>query len=205
MAFASFNSSKTIKGRLQAALYSMRKKRRLALQIPIPPPEPIEIFFGDQTSGGGGNWPAASDRALFRRVTVSTPGGVPAIAKSIRIAFRDLSDTTTNVKALLYTHLTTGGPVGNLLAVSSPVQVRAAGFYTFVLPDTELESGSSFWIGGVSDNFTMYFDSNATPDGIGSHLMNGTLSYASPNSTAPAPSASYANTLAAYLQCEYTP
>lgn len=205
MAFANFNSSSSVKGRLQAALYSMRKKRRLAAQTPEPPPEPVEILFGDQTSGGGGNWPAASDRALFRRITVSTPGDVPVTAKAIRMAFKDLSDSNTNVKALLYTHLPSGGPVGNLLAVSPPVQIRSAGFYTFTLPDTELASGSSFWIGGVSDNFTMYFDSNATPDGVGSVLMNGTLSYSNPNAVAPSPSASYANTLATYLQCEYIP
>ena len=37
MSFAGFNSSKFVKGRLQAALYFMRKKNRLARETPIEP------------------------------------------------------------------------------------------------------------------------------------------------------------------------
>ena len=44
MSFASFNSNKSVKGRLQAALYFMRKKKRLQNQEqPVEPdPEPEE-------------------------------------------------------------------------------------------------------------------------------------------------------------------
>ena len=41
MSFAGFNSSKLVKGRIQAALYFMRKKNRLARQEkPEEPEEP---------------------------------------------------------------------------------------------------------------------------------------------------------------------
>lgn len=36
--FAGFNSKKTVKGRLQAALYTMRKKNRKKRETPPPPP-----------------------------------------------------------------------------------------------------------------------------------------------------------------------
>lgn len=46
MSFAGFNSSRTVKGRLQAALYWMRKKNRLERQAaqeePEPDPDPPE-------------------------------------------------------------------------------------------------------------------------------------------------------------------
>ncbi len=42
MSFAGFNSSKLVKGRIQAALYFMRKKNRLARQEkPEEPENPV--------------------------------------------------------------------------------------------------------------------------------------------------------------------
>lgn len=56
MSFAGFNSSKLVKGRLQAALYSMRKKNRIRRQGGIDPPEP---------SWKPSNWFAANENGLW--------------------------------------------------------------------------------------------------------------------------------------------
>lgn len=208
MAFANFNSSDAIKGRLQAALYSNRKRRRQRAEGGGTPPEPEEIFFGAQTVGGGGNWGGGTDRAMFRRLTLVSPNGSPLTVKAVHVAIRTCTGPGDLMKGLVYSDLGTATPVGQRLGFSSAFAILATGYHRLEVPEFEVDSGDNVWCGAVwsPGAFQCEFDSELVPAAPDTIMFNGTISYAAPELNAPATAApTYANTLAAYLECSYIP
>jgi hypothetical protein len=169
------------------------------------PPSPVEINFGGQTTGGGGNWGASTDRAMFRQVTCVSPNGSPLTIKAIHIAFRIAGNPAEFVKGLVYSD--NANSPGNRIAVSDPVNDDVTGYVRLAVIDSEIPSGTILWIGAVWSfgAFEAEFDSELIPVAPNTVLMNGTVDYTNPPAVAPAPDASYANTLACYLECTYVP
>lgn len=209
MSFAGFNSGKFVKGRLQAALYFMRKKNRLRREGggPSPEPEPEEIFFGAQTTGGDGNWGHGANRAMFRRLTLTAPGGEELTIKAVHVAIRTAGDGS--IKGLVYSDLGTATPVGEQLGVSDPQLTTVAGYVRCPVVDVVVPSGTNVWSGAVwgpSGTGTGEFDSELVPAAPNTIMFNNTFNYDAPPADAPATAEpNYANTLACFIECTYIP
>lgn len=183
----------------------MRKNRLAKLQQPVEA-VPTQIFFGAQTGGGGGNWGGSTDRAMFRRLTLTSPNGQPLTVKAVHVRIRTFTGSGDSMKGLVYSDLGTATPVGNRLAISNAFLIPGTGYHRLEVPDTEIVSGTNVWIGAVwSDGaFRCEFDSELVQAPPNTIMFNGTFDYTSPPAAAPATaSPSYANTLAAYIECTY--
>lgn len=207
MSFAGFNSSKFVKGRLQAALYAMRKRNRDRREGD-PTPQPVEIFFGAQTTGGGGTWGAGTDRAMFRQLTLTSPNGTPITVKAVHIAIRTAGAAGENFKGLVYTDLGTPDGVGSQLAVGAVQSAESVGYQRSAVTEFQVPSGTVVWAGGVwSDGaFQAEFDSETVQAAPNTVMFASSFDYTNPPADAPAVvDGSYANTLACYLECTYIP
>ena len=112
---------------------------------------------------------------------------------------------STPIKMAVYTN--NAGAAGTLLAVSDPTTVSAAGWHAFAFNDEVINPQDihiiavSGPVGGAGWDMGS-FNSGGLP---AARIYNGTLSYANPPATAPAPTTQYNNGLAVNIEYEYTP
>jgi hypothetical protein len=159
---------------------------------PVWTPTPLGGTFGDTGTGGGGNWPTAADRAI-----VGGPYTVPVDAEitELHLSFRTATDAGLGIKGIVILDNPTGE--GSVLSVGTQT-LTLAGVHTLILPVSAIvTAGQSIWLGGVANASGGEMDSGGT-DTIGTRLYNGTFSYASAPSTAPADSITYGNRLACW-------
>lgn len=148
-------------------------------------------IFGDN-SAGTQTHNASGNRAYLDRFTLSEAG----TADSISIYFASGS-AGIGVKGLIYSD--SGGSPGSLVAVSAAGSTAGgAGWMTLAFAGESLAEGN-YWIGGVTNNFGCAFGSDTTGDAPNVAMANGTLTYATPQSTWPGTSVSYSTRLNVYV------
>lgn len=169
--------------------------------------EPVEILFGAQTTGGGGNWGGGTDRAMFRRLTLTSPNGNELTIKAVHLGIR-IAGPGEFIKGLVYSDLGTAHPVGSRLGFSDAQSAGTLGYVRCPVTDIIIPSGTNVWAGGVWSfgASVAEFDSETVPVAPNTYMYNGSISYADPTDPAPgASSADYVNTLACFLECTYIP
>lgn len=112
MSFAGFNSSKFVKGRLQAALYFMRKKNRFERQLTVPG-QPLEatavagdtevtISFAPPVNNGGS--------AITRYTVTSSPGNITGTGTASPIVVEGLTNDVEYTFTVTATNAIGTGP-----------------------------------------------------------------------------------------------
>lgn len=166
---------------------------------------PAPFIVGDDGSDGGGNWPTSADRALLAPFTVDQT----AHLLTFNMRTRSANEAGSRYKGLVYAADGGAGPNGStlpgtLLAVSDVSAVVGGGVQLVTMAIAGTIEPQVVWIGYVSDGGSGgETDSGGTNPGQ-TIMLNGTLSFASPDDPAPAWPGSpgpYANVPAVWLEC----
>lgn len=154
--------------------------------------------FGEQGTGGGGNWPTNADRALF-----NGPWTVPTDCEitSLFIHWRATTPAGVGTKGLIYSNSGASGYPGARLGVSNAANTVGPGWLELVFPTpVALTAGQVVWLGAVCNASLGVMDSGAAAT-ASSIMYNGVMSYANPQNPAvafPGSPAPYDNRVSIY-------
>jgi hypothetical protein len=157
-------------------------------------------FFGNQTTGGGGNWGLQADRAMGN---IATNAHTATLKKGFLYIIPGSGSGSSTIKMCVYSN--NAGVPNAPLAVSAPTTVSAAGWAEFNFADEVVAPGQvhiiavSGSVGGAGWDMGS-FDSGGLPAAM---IFNNTFSYTSPPNPCPAPDTQYNNGLAAYVTYTY--
>lgn len=147
-----------------------------------PPVEISTDIVGDFGEGGAGNWPTSADRAVL------APFELPhrATLTNFIMRVRAGSAAGNRYRGLMYAADGADGKPGTLLAATAPSEIIPGGFQIIMIPaNREVVEAQTVWIGYVCDGAASAQTDSGGTNAAQTIMFNGTLSFASPPTTAP--------------------
>ncbi len=144
--------------------------------------------FGDTTAGAS-SFPYNDDRAIVRPFVMPEDG----TATSITLFFDGSSTAAENHKGLIYADA--AGLPGALVAVSAAGSLPIGGTSLTLSISASLTAGQTYWLGGVSEEFTGRWAADALVAG----QRQEAVTYASPAATFGTPAGSTTDGISVYV------